>query len=351
MKIQKTDGLYRKPALHGDTKVPLLFWAPLILILSAILIVVSLKTTVKQNEELPTFDVIRKHAYRVVAVGDIACSPSDINYNEGQGVGNACQQKDVGKAVENENADAVLLLGDIQYDTGEFTDFETSFVPYWRGVKAPIYSVAGNHDYGNGQRNPANIDGYKKAFDTFFPDATYSKEGKSYYDYGLGQWDIYALDSNCEYVGGCGVGSEQYDWLTSKVNASTAKCSIAMWHHPVYTSGIHKEAESVSRGSDFWKFLEPAGTDIVLNGHDHNYERLGRLSAIGEPSTDGMREFVSGTGGMNLRQTSAPFAPASEKIIDNSFGYLYLELYPGRYTWQFKDLSGEVLDRGADVCR
>jgi hypothetical protein len=349
MKIEKVNGIYRKPRLTAKSKVPLLVWLPLLLTIASILALLSLRTIVIQNEPSPTLDVARKHSWKVIAVGDLACEPSNLNFNDGSGVVAGCGQRAVGQAMEREDADAVLLLGDIQYQTGKFEDFERSYVPYFRDVKVPTYSVAGNHDYGNGTVPGGDLSGYKKAFDLYFPQVTYQKEGKTYYDFNLGPWKIYALDSNCEYVGGCGKESEQYKWLTSTAKTDSV-CSIGFWHHPVFTSGIHKDVADTSRAKDFWEVLQFAGTDIVLNGHDHHYERFAPKLADGTLAADGMREFISGAGGYSLRKVSEPFPTGQEKVIDNAFGYLYLELYPGRYEWSYKNVDGEILDSGKDTC-
>jgi 3',5'-cyclic AMP phosphodiesterase CpdA len=350
MKIEKVNGLYRKPRLTAGSRVPLLIWLPLILIICAVLVALSLRTVVLQNEPGPTLHVARKHSWKIAAIGDIACEPSNKNFNEGNGIVDACKQKDVGQALEREKLDAVVLLGDVQYPTGTFEDFERSFVPYFRDVKVPIYSVAGNHDYGNGLVTSGDLSGYKKAFDQYFPQVTYEEEGKTYYDFNLGPWKFYALDSNCEYVGGCDKDSEQYDWLTSKANATAPVCSVGFWHHPIFTSGIHKEESDTSRARDFWEVLDFAGTDIVLNGHDHHYERFAPKLVDGRVSDDGMRQFIVGTGGYSLRQVSEPIPAGQEKAIDDSFGYLYLELFPSRYEWQYKNVYGDVLDSGSANC-
>ena len=350
MKLQKINGKYRKPSLRANTKVPFLLWVPLLLILSAPLVAVSLRVKLLQSGPSPELTLARKHSYKVIAVGDIACGADELNYNDGNGIAGACQHKAVARAVAQEQADAVVLLGDIQYPTGLFTDYERSFVPHWRNVTAPIYVVAGNHDYGNGARTPT-LDGYKQTFDTYFPNAVYEKEGKTYYDFNLGAWKLYVLDSNCAYVGGCETNSEQGRWLTSKVTATDNICSIAMWHHPVFTSGVHRVGPDTGYGKDFWRTLNDARSDVVLNGHDHNYERFAVQDVNGTASSNGMREFVSGTGGHSLRRVLQPLAPNSEKQIDDQFGYLALELFPGRYTWEFKNTIGDVLDSGEDTCR
>ena len=351
MKIEKINGLYRKPRLTATSRVPLLLWLPLILIIVSLVSMVALKTTVIQdNNVIPGQDVVRKHSWKVIAVGDIACEPSNANFNEGNGIVDACAQKSVGRAIEREHADAVLLLGDIQYLYGKFEDFERSFVPYFREIEAPLYVAAGNHDYGNGSVPNGDLSGYKKAFDQYFPKATYEKEGKTYYEFNLGPWQLYALDSNCAYVGGCGQGSPQYDWLTSKVN-SEDKCSIAFWHHPLFTSGTHKGDIDILDRKPFWDVLQFAGTDVVLNGHDHHYERFASKLPDGTVSQDGIREFISGAGGYSLRKVAEPYPSGQEKVVDDQFGYLYLELFPGRYEWQYKNVYGDVLDSGMDDCR
>lgn len=343
----KVDGLYRKPRLTAQTKVPFLIWLPLLLIIMTALVALSLRTIILQNEPGPTLLLARKHSWKVVAVGDLACEPTNANYNDGNGIVDGCKQKSVGLALEREKVDAVVLLGDLQYQTGKYEDFERSFVPYFRDVKAPIYTVAGNHDYGNGSVGGGDLSGYEKAFDLYFPQATYQKEEKPYYEFNLGPWQFYALDSNCEYVGGCDKDSEQYRWLTSKVSQGSPGspvCSIGLWHHPVYTSGVHKDPADTSRARAFFDLLDESGTDIVLNGHDHHYERI-------SPGDSGIRQFISGAGGYSLRKVSAPFAEGQEKVIDDQFGYLYLELFPGRYEWAYKDVYGNVLDSGMDGCR
>jgi hypothetical protein len=305
----------------------------------------SLRIWMINNEAIADQPVVRKASWRIAAVGDIACAVSDANYNGGEGLVDACQMKPVGEALEREKLDAVLLLGDIQYPDGTFEDFEKSFVPYFREINVPIYVAAGNHDYGTG-----TIEGYKKAFKQYMPNAVYEKEGKSYYDFNLGSWELYALDSNCQFVEGCGYGTPQHNWLTSKVTSSEAVCSIAFWHHPLFTSGVHKTDADILDRQPFWSTLVSGQADIILNGHDHHYERLAPKLADGTVTDNGIRQFISGAGGHSLRKVSVPYPSGQEKVIDDEFGYLYLELFAGRYEWQYKNIYGDVLDQGSDSC-
>lgn len=153
------------------------------------------------------------------------------------------------------------------------------------------------------------------------------------YDFNLGPWQLYALDSNCEYVGGCAEGSEQYKWLTSKVNETSPVCSIGFWHHPVYTSGVHKDVVDTSRARAILNLLDDTGVDIVLNGHDHHYERI-------TPGESGLRQFISGAGGYSLRKVSEPFALGQEKVIDDQFGYLYQNFFRGHMNGRIRMCMG-----------
>lgn len=346
MRLQKVDGLYRKPGLRASTNVPLSVWLSIVLVLSSVILVLVIQTHYLIANSEVTVPSVRKHSWHIVAVGDIACSPSDPDFNSGFGLTDACAQKAVGEAVEKEKADAVILLGDIQYDVGSFTEFEKSFIPYWRDITVPIYAVAGNHDYASGSLND-----YKKAFDTYMPNVTYEKEGATYYSQRLGQWDLYVMDSNCEYVGGCNMESPQTQWLTSKLSNDSSICKITAWHHPLHTSGKHKADPGIERFKDFWMSAQAGGVDVLLNGHDHHFERFAPKDRDGNVSSVGMRQFIVGSGGHSLRPVSEPFAVGQEKVIDNTFGYLSLLLFPGRYEWEYKNVVGDVLDSGFGTCR
>jgi len=329
----------------SKARVPVLLWLVPLLVITAFLASVILSTNQPGPDDV-VFEAPAQRYYRIVAVGDIACDPDNPSFNEGNGVADACQSKKVARAIANERADAVLLPGDIQYDIGLLDQFQRSFAVHWRSVTQPMYVVPGNHDYGSG-----NLDGYLSTFPAYFPNATYqSTDQKTYYSFDLGSWSIYALDSNCPNVGGCDTASEQFRWLEQVASQNDRACSMAFWHHPVFTSGIHNDAESTGRGQDFWSLLDAYGVDVVINGHDHHYERFMPMNVDGTPDEFGIREFVSGLGGRSYRP-ALNLRAGSEKIIDNTFGYLKMELYPQSYNWEFKDIEGNVLDRGVDTCR
>ncbi len=147
---------------------------------------------------------------------------------------------------------------------------------------------------------------------------------------------------------GCGPGSAQEQWLRADLAANPSSCLLAYWHHPRFTSGIHPPATEVSA---LWDVLYGAGADVVLNGHDHLYERFGRQDPSGRPDpVRGIRQFTVGTGGKSLY--------AVRQVARNSgargaaFGVLLLTLEPDGYEWQFAAEGGASLaDAGSDVCQ
>ncbi len=174
-----------------------------------------------------------------------------------------------------------------------------------------------------------------------------SPDGTTWYSYDLGTWHIVVLDSTCSAAGGCGLDSPQGRWLSSDLAASSATCTLAIWHHPRWSSGEHGNDSEVA---PFWDALYRAGADIVVNGHDHDYERFAPQDPAGhEDRTRGIREFVVGTGGADLR----PFlrqAANSEARFSVAHGVIRFTLYPGRYDWAFLATDSSVSDAGTAFC-
>jgi hypothetical protein len=158
-------------------------------------------------------------------------------------------------------------------------------------------------------------------------------------------WHIIVLNSNCPFVGGCGAGSPQLKWLQQDLASSGASrpgaCTLAYWHHPRYSSGRHGDDDMTA---PLWRALASAGADLILQGHDHDYERFGPI--------DGMRSFVVGTGGRSLYEFLRRRDPGSELRANNSYGLLMLTLRGNDYSWQFIPASGSTLtDAGSGSCR
>jgi hypothetical protein len=196
----------------------------------------------------------------------------------------------------------------------------------------------GNHEYGT-------IAGAGH-FDYFGSAA--GERGRGYYSYDLGSWHVIVLNSNCWAVGGCGMGSAQEQWLRADLAASAARCTVAYWHHPRFSSGPHGSSLDMDA---FWRALFTAGADLVLVGHDHHYERFAPQNpdGVADPAR-GIRQFIVGTGGAFLRRVQGRLAN-SEVVRDDTHGVLKLSLHAESFDWEFVPIQGQVFsDRGSGAC-
>ncbi len=273
----------------------------------------------------------------VVTAGDIACDPADPAYNGGAGTATRCRMAATAALALDLAPDAVLVLGDNQYENGALAKYEASYKPTWGQLLPLTRPVPGNHEY----LTPGAA-GYYAYFGAAAGDAA-----EGWYSFDLGAWHLVALNGNCGAVGGCGAGSPQEEWLLADLAASDAACTLAFWHQPRFSSGPH--------GSDatyqpFWSALWSAGADLVLNGHDHLYERFApqRPDGTADPA-GGLRQLTVGTGGKNLTGVVA-VAPNSELRLAESFGVVALALYPNGYEWRFVADGGGWSDAGAGLC-
>jgi hypothetical protein len=235
----------------------------------------------------------------------------------------------------------VLTLGDNAYEDGTAQDFEECYEPSWGQFEARTRPSPGNHEY--------RTEGASAYFD-YFGDAAGDPD-KGYYSYDLGAWHLVALNSNCG-VGEirCGPGSPQGRWLKEDLAANDeGACTLAYFHHPLFTSGEYRPGEE--RMERLWEILYAAGVDVVLNGHDHNYQRFAPQDPKGRADPErGIREFVVGTGGRSLYPIRDPIAN-SEVDNDETYGVLKLTLHPEGYEWRFKPVEGETFtDSGSARC-
>jgi hypothetical protein len=233
----------------------------------------------------------------------------------------------------------VYTLGDNVYNSGTAAEFAGCYDPSWGRHKARTMPIVGNHEYETGDAS-----GY---FDYFGAAAGDPSEG--YYSYDLGAWHIVALNSMCENVGGCDASSPMVDWLEKDLaDHSGASCTLALWHHPVFSSG--SEHGSDPKMIPSWDVLYAAGADVVLSGHDHDYERFAPQTSSGEAAAGGIREFVVGTGGKSHYTISNPIAN-SEVHNDDTNGVLKLTLHDSSYEWEFVPEAGRTFnDSGSDTC-
>jgi hypothetical protein len=274
----------------------------------------------------------------VAAAGDIACDPESGSFNDGRGTADKCRQRSTSDLLLGTRYAAVLPLGDNQYDDGTLDAYRRSYDLSWGRVKAISRPAVGNHEYGT--------EGAAGYFDYFA--AAAGDRTKGYYSYDLGRWHLIALNSNCSDVGGCAAGSPQHGWLVQDLAAHPAPCTLAYWHHPRFSSGTEHGSDEDYQA--FWQALYDAGADVVLAGHEHNYERFAPQTPDGRPDpARGLRQFVVGTGGKSHYEFSSPIAQ-SEVRDASSFGVLELRLEPSGYRWQFRAAVGSLADAGSGSC-
>jgi hypothetical protein len=262
----------------------------------------------------------------VVAAGDIA----------------SCEEESGHEATArllDDTGGTVLTLGDNAYEDGTPEEFAGCYDPSWGRHKDRTKPSPGNHDY-----ETAGAGGYFGYFGNAAGDP-----GKGYYSYDVGDWHLISLNSNCEDADVCSPGSPQVRWLQNDLKRNRASCTLAYWHHPYFSSG--EEHGSTPEVRPLWEALYDAGADVVLSGHEHNYERFGPQDADGQADPGGgIRQFVVGTGGAGHYDISTPL-PNSEVTNDDTFGVLKLTLRPDGYDWRFVPVAGETLtDSGSAGC-
>ncbi|MBA3405828.1 MAG: S-layer homology domain-containing protein [Gemmatimonadaceae bacterium] len=231
-------------------------------------------------------------------------------------------------------AGTVFTTGDNVYDSGTPTEYADCYDSSWGRHRHRTLPAPGNHDW-----RTANAHGYRDYFGL--------RSGPLWYSYNLGAWHVVVLDSNCASVGGCGVGSPQHTWLVDDLASDTRACTLAIWHQPRFSSGAHGSSTAMAA---FWQELYADGAELVINGHDHNYERFAPQSPSGVPDAKGIREIVVGTGGKTLRPFGVTVAN-SEVRNSTAFGVLKVTLAAGSYSWQFLPVAGGTFtDAGTGTC-
>jgi hypothetical protein len=257
----------------------------------------------------------------LLAVGDIADCDSDGD--------------EATAALLDRLPGTIATLGDTVYDSGTAEEFAECYAPTWGRHKQRTRPAVGNHEY-----LTSGASGY---FGYFSPDVQ-----TSYYSYDLGSWHIVVLDSNCSKVGGCHQDSPQEQWLRGDLAANPTACTLAYWHHPRFSFGQYDDNEATRR---LWQVLAEQGAEIVLTGHDHNYQRYAPQTSDGtRDDARGIRQFVVGTGGKNHYPLGTP-PPNVEAFNDETFGILQLTLRPTGYDWTFIPIAGQSFtDTGNGTC-
>jgi acid phosphatase type 7 len=234
----------------------------------------------------------------------------------------------------------VFTAGDNAYEGGTAEQFAKCYDPTWGRQKGRTRPSVGNHEFHSGGATP-----YFGYFGAAAGDPS-----KGYYSYDLGSWHIVVLNSECAEVGGCQQGSTQEKWLRQDLKSHPAACTVAYWHKPLFSSGSKHGNDPQVKA--FWQDLYQARATVVINGHDHDYERFAAQNPEGKPdAANGIREFVAGTGGKSHRPFAAPL-PTSEVRNADTYGVLKLTLHAKSYDWEFVPEAGNTFhDSGSGSCR
>jgi hypothetical protein len=235
----------------------------------------------------------------------------------------------------------VFTAGDNAYENGTIEEYEQCYGPTWGRHKDRTRPATGNHEYAMG-----NADGHFRYFG-----AAAGSSGAGYYSFDLGTWHIVVLDigDHCQIVE-CAAGSAQEQWLRADLAAHSKFCTLAIWHDPLFTSG--SRAGGARYVIPLWRALYEHGADVIVNGHEHNYERFAPQTPDGVlDAAHGIRQFVVGTGGNGLQILDFPRATHSEIADEATYGVIRLTLHPDSYDWEFLGIEGSTFrDAGQEKC-
>jgi hypothetical protein len=298
----------------------------------------------------------------IAAVGDIACAPSSGSYKGGKGTNAGCQQNAVGALLKGRTISAFLPLGDEQYQVGALAAFKVSYQRAFGAYLAITRPVPGNHEY-----NTSGASGY---YAYFGASAHESSHGS--YSYDIGSWHVIAINAPVCSGASCSTNTTLMRWLQADLKAhAAAKCTVAYWHEPLWSTGLHPTYVAIA---PVWNALERAGVDLVLTGHDHNYQRFAPLGlatfnlargTVQPPKVDrvhGMRQFVVGTGGESNYPWGSHIPSATVKAVEvratnpnhGVFGVLLVTLNKTSYSWKFIQArttgAAAFSDSGSTAC-
>lgn len=229
----------------------------------------------------------------------------------------------------------VFTLGDNAYEHGSAQEFANCYQPSWGRHKSRTKPTVGNHEY-----DTSGAAGYLDYFGV-----------AKNYAYNLGDWHIVSLDSNCDLAGngGCAAGSRTMKWLKADLELNSKPCTLVYFHHPRWSS--NSPNGGVAKMDEAWKIMYAANVDVVLSGHAHSYERFAPMTPTGAVNwSRGIRSFVVGTGGANLKSFSSA-RTGSQVRNGGTHGVLKLVLRAAGYSWNFIPVAGKTFtDSGSDSC-
>ncbi|WP_305784527.1 fibronectin type III domain-containing protein [Symbioplanes lichenis] len=279
----------------------------------------------------------------VAVAGNIACGHTTPAFNDARGTAVGCAMGRTSDMIlrAGDAVESVLAVGDLQYEHGEWEDLQLSFDPTWGRLKNKINPVPGSHEYSIA----GAPDYYRYWGDQAHPDT------KSNYSFETGGWKIYALSSACA-AHDCSPGGRVYEWLKGELQGDGPdQCQLAYWHHPILSVGQFGNNTTMP---PLARLLYAAGADVVVNAHDHNYQRWARITPEGAVDPDhGYRNFIIGSGGINhhrFYQLDPVRHAGFETGTDREFGVMFMKLNPQGYAWEYRTLGGTYTDTGREVC-
>jgi hypothetical protein len=259
----------------------------------------------------------------------------------------------------------VMAVGDNAYEFGSPTDYAGCYDPTWGRFRYRTRPATGNHEY----LTPGAA-GYFAYF------GRRSAPPLGYYSYNLGRWHVVVINSTpqvylcwppelTEFPPGfpqlpvpaepgpaagraCAGDVVQQVWLAKDLAAHrNARCTIAYFHHPRFSSGMHGNQYQMQK---MWDIIYAAHVDVVVSGHDHLYERFAPQDPEGHADpTLGIRQFTVGTGGAEFYDVGTR-QPNSEVLINTVHGVLALALGDGSYAWSFVGVDHSIQDSGSGSC-
>ena len=304
----------------------------------------------------------------IAAAGNIACDPNHPSFNSGRGTKTACRMKRVSGLLLNRNGrpryKTVLALGDNQYVCGGLRAYRRSYGKSWGRVYRVTKPVVGDKDYRTTLNAPHGTDctkefGRAAGFFEYFDDIkkveprpAIGRGAGAFYSFNVPAgcrptdtvcWHVIALNGNCRKGGGCESGTPQYSWLQGDLAAhgsSDYACTLAFWHWPRFSSGKHGSNPDFD---SIWQLLYDHHVDVVLNAHEHLYERFAPQNPNAVRDARGIRQFTVGTGGAShVKFPSAARLPTSQASNDDTFGILRLKIRADSYTWRFVPEPGKT---------
>jgi hypothetical protein len=239
---------------------------------------------------------------------------------------------DTGEMLDSQEG-TILAVGDLAYPHGSIQDYTMCYDPVWGRHKIRTKPSPGNHEY----ESP----GAQPYFDYWGSAA--GPAGLGYYSFRAGDWLVLSLNSNLPV----GNTTAQAQWIRQELTTNNVKCTLAYFHHPLYSSGPNGDN---ARLAGLWQLLYELGVDVIISAHEHLYERYAPMTPDGvRNDAKGIRQFIVGTGGASP-YTIQRLHPLSEVQV-TTYGLLKLTLTDVGYQWEFLRVGGGGrLDFGQDVC-